>query len=171
MASRSKHAVAAGKLICLLIVAGGCTHRAGTKSLPSSAPTTALIERQHMISDQVNTAGWQKAWTNLVNDVEQGFTPTLPRLEAVEVDLVVGNSGETEDLLTLTVLDGHGKVLSAVSKTVQTGNCDQVIFEIPNGGIEVIPGKGRTADFSGSKFRCFRGHLPRHSSSQEGHGR
>jgi hypothetical protein len=30
------------------------------------------------------------------------------------------------------------------------------------------PVKGRAADFSGSKFRCSRGHLPRHSSSQKG---
>src|SRR6266478_2371724 len=32
------------------------------------------------------------------------------------------------------------------------------------------PVKGRAADFSGSIFRCSRGHLPRRSSSQKGRG-
>ncbi len=45
--------------------------------------------------DQVNTAGWEKAWTNLVNDVEQSFRPSMPRLLAVEVELTVGNVGES----------------------------------------------------------------------------
>jgi hypothetical protein len=99
------------------------------------------MEQPHMVPDQVNTAAWKEAWTNLVNDVEQGFTPTLPRVLAVEVDLVVGNPGSTEDLLTLTVLDIDGRVLSVMSKTVQAENCDQVVFVIPNGGVEVIPGQ------------------------------
>jgi len=28
----------------------------------------------------MNTAGWDKAWTNLVNDVEQTFMPSLDKL-------------------------------------------------------------------------------------------
>jgi hypothetical protein len=36
-------------------------------------------------TDQVNGAHWDKAWTNLLNDVEQSFTPSMPRLLGVEV--------------------------------------------------------------------------------------
>jgi hypothetical protein len=28
--------------------------------------------------DQANTATWQNAWTNLLNDVRQSFTPSFP---------------------------------------------------------------------------------------------
>ena len=37
-----------------------------------------------MIPDQASTAAWTKAWTNLLNDVRQTFTPSLPRLTGVE---------------------------------------------------------------------------------------
>jgi hypothetical protein len=149
MPSQLKHDVATAALSCILVVAAGCHHRAGTKSGPSGALTTVLTEQPHMIPDQVNTAGWQKAWTNLVNDVEQAFIPALPKLEAVEVDLVVGNPGTTEELLTLTVLDIDGRVLSVVSKTVQSEKCDQVIFVIPKGGVEVVPGQTYFAKLNG----------------------
>jgi hypothetical protein len=43
-----------------------------------------------MMPDQVNMTGWDGAWTNLVNDVEQAFTPSVPKLMGVEVELVVG---------------------------------------------------------------------------------
>lgn len=33
--------------------------------------------------DQSNTAFWNRAWTNLVNDVRQAFVPGLPILSAV----------------------------------------------------------------------------------------
>ena len=97
----------------------------------------------------MNTVGWEKAWTNRVNDVEQGFTPTLPRLEAVEVELVVGNRTASDELLTLTILDASGHAVSLVSRTVQTENCDQVLFMIPNGGVGVMPGQTYRLKLSG----------------------
>jgi hypothetical protein len=41
--------------------------------------------------DQVNTEGWDKAWTNLLNVYAQSFAPSLPKLLGVEVELIVGN--------------------------------------------------------------------------------
>jgi hypothetical protein len=73
-----------------------------------------------MTPDQVNTAGWDKGWTNLVNDVEQTFTPSLTKLVGVEVELLVGNAGAAEDHLTLTVLDATGRTVAVLTESVQT---------------------------------------------------
>ena len=105
-----------------------------------------------MVPDQVNTAGWDKAWTNLVNDAEQTFTPSVPKLMGVEVELVVGNPPTTEtniDGLTLRVLNASGRTLAAVTQRVSTANCDQVVFVIPNGGLEVTPGQTYRLKLSG----------------------
>jgi hypothetical protein len=112
----------------------------------------APLQQASMVPDQVNTAGWDKAWTNLVNDAEQTFTPSVPRLMGVEVELVVGNPPTTEtniDGLTLRVLNASGRTLAAVTQRVSTANCDQVVFVIPNGGLEVTPGQTYRLKLSG----------------------
>jgi hypothetical protein len=90
--------------------------------------------------DQVNTAGWDKAWTNLVNDVEQSFRPSAPRLVAVEVELIVGNVGESQDDLTLSVKNAAGDELVSVTQVVKTPDCEHLLFLFPEGGVEVTPG-------------------------------
>ena len=90
--------------------------------------------------DQANTATWTKAWTNLLNDVEQTFVPSLPRLTSVEVGLVVGNSGPPDEDLTLSLLNPEGEVLAVISKTVAVEDCVKVRFLFPNGGAQVPPG-------------------------------
>jgi len=90
-------------------------------------------------ADQVNVANWEKAWTNLVNDAEQSFVPSMPRLAAVEVELVVGNKNGPQDDLTLTVLDNQGNELVSVTQTVKTSHCEQTVFLLPEGGIDVKP--------------------------------
>ena len=114
-----------------------CRHQAVT----SSAPGTKPAEMASMQPDQVNTAGWEKAWTNLLNDVEQSFAPSFPKLLGVEVELVVGNPGAREDDLTLTVLDEKDQKLVSVTQTVEVSNYDRVLFAVPNGGIELTPGQ------------------------------
>ncbi len=94
-----------------------------------------------MRTDQVNHARWDKAWTNLLNDVEQSFTPSMPRLLGVEVELIVGNPGPPEDELILTVLDAKGNTLAVVTQTVETSGCDHTMFIIPKDGIQVTPGE------------------------------
>jgi hypothetical protein len=112
-------------------------------ALCGAATTTSMAAPggPSMKADQVNNAPWDKAWTNLVNDVQQSFKPSLPKLLAVEVDLVVGNPGPPEDELTLTVLDSAGQAVAVVTQTVQASDCDHTIFVISKDGVDVQPGQ------------------------------
>jgi hypothetical protein len=93
-----------------------------------------------MKPDQVNIAGWNKAWTNLVNIAEQSFTPSMSRLVAVEVELVVGNDNAAKDELTLSIFDASGNELTSATELVQSSNCEHALFVLPEGGVEVSPG-------------------------------
>jgi hypothetical protein len=94
-----------------------------------------------MKPDQVNVARWEKAWTNLVNDAEETFTPSLPRLLAIEMELVAGNPGPKEDDLTVEVFDASGETVASLTQTVYPSDCDHTLFVIPKRGIEVTPGQ------------------------------
>jgi hypothetical protein len=143
MAFPLKHAFAAAGLGCALLAAAGRVESAMPAPVPGSAQQAA------MKPDQVNTAGWNRAWTNLVNDVEQTFTPSAARLLGVEVELVVGNAGAVEDELTLTILDAKGRTVAVVTEAVPTADCDQVLFVIPKGGVDVMPGQTYRLKLSG----------------------
>jgi len=128
--------------------AGKCVQISGcgqccTTTVPPS------VQQASMTPDQVNTAGWTTAWTNLVNDAEQTFTPSVPRLLGVEVELVVANAGAAEDQVTLTVLNSTGRTVAEVTESVQTVDCDHVMFVIPSGGVEVTPGQAYRLKLSG----------------------
>jgi len=92
-----------------------CRHRVASSPSPS-------VPQAAMKPDQVNTDGWNKAWTNLVNDAEQTFTPSVTKLLGVELELVVGNAGAEEDELTLTIMDASGKALANITQRVQTAD-------------------------------------------------
>jgi hypothetical protein len=94
-----------------------------------------------MTPDQANTALWKNAWTNLLNDLRQSFTPSLPRLTGVEVELVVANPGASDDEVTMNLQNAGGEVLAVVSKTVPVADCRHVLFIFPNGGLRVSPGQ------------------------------
>jgi hypothetical protein len=94
--------------------------------------------RAALTPDQSNTAPWKNAWTNLKN-ARQDFVPSLPRLTAVEVELVVANSGPESDEVTLGV--GNKEVGDVVSKTVTVDDCSHVLFLLPKGGLQVVPGQ------------------------------
>jgi hypothetical protein len=128
--------------------AGKCVQISGCGQC-CRTPVPASVQQASMTLDQVNTTGWDKGWTNLVNDVEQTFTPSLTRLEGVEVKLVVGNAGAAEDQLTLTILNATGRTVAVVTKSVPTADCDQVMFVIPSGGVEVTPGQTYRLKLSG----------------------
>ena len=128
--------------------AGKCAEISGCGQCCRMA-VPASVHQGSMTPDQVNTAGWDKGWTNLVNDVEQTFTPSLSKLVGVEVQLVVGNAGAAEDHLTLTVLDATGRTVTVLTESVQTADCDQVMFVIPQGGVEVTPGQTYRLKLSG----------------------
>ena len=122
----------------VLVVTTACRHQAVTSSTPTH--TARPEEPLPMQVDQVNTAGWDKAWTNLLNDTEESFTPSLPRLMAVEVELIVGNPGEPDDELTLTIRDAQHQELSTVTQIVKVDDADHVMFLMPNGGLPINPG-------------------------------
>lgn len=133
-------------LPCLLLLSLACTRRTVSAPIPSTACTRST---QSMEADQVNTARWEKAWTNLLNDAEQSFTPVLSRMVAVEVELIVGNPGIAEDELTLIVLDPTGQAVAAVVQTVRASDSGRVLFVIPNGGVVVSPGQTYRLRLSG----------------------
>jgi len=107
---------------------------------PTAARLWTTRGSSEMKPDQINIVGWNRAWTNLVNIAEQSFTPSMPRLMAVEVELLVGNPGPPQDDLTLTVLNQQGDELVSVTQEVKTSNCEHTVFVLPNGGIDVNPG-------------------------------
>lgn len=124
-----------GTFVLLLTI--GCRHQAVTSSVPVSiSPSTETME-----VDQVNTEGWDKAWTNLLNVSEQSFTPSMPKLLGVEIDLIVGNAGGPEDELTLTILDAQDQQLASVTQTVKVSPSDRVMFFMPSGGVLLTPGQ------------------------------
>jgi len=115
-----------------------------------SPPGTPPAPHASMTTDQANTAPWKNAWTNLLNDVRQTFTPSLPRLTGVEVELVVANPGPSDDELTMYLGNAEGEVLAVVSKTVPVADCRHVLFVFPNGGFQVLPGQVYSIRLSGS---------------------
>jgi hypothetical protein len=136
----------AAALSCLLFMFTACRHKSAMSSVSTN---TSTMQQASMVPDQVNTAGWDKAWTNLVNDAEQSFKPSLAKLMAVEVELLVGNPGAPEDDVTLTVLDETGQTLAVVTRSVSTANCDQVMFLISKNGLEITPGQSYRLKLTG----------------------
>ena len=134
-------------LCCVAFINSSCRQRPAVASPPALASTSAHLPP--MAPDQTNTATWQNAWTNLVNDVRQSFTPSLPNLIAVEVQLVLANPGPPEDDLTLTLLDSTGRSVALVSKTVPASDFEHVLFVFPNGGVQVSSGQLYSLRLSG----------------------
>lgn len=115
-----------------------------------SAAAKAPVLHASMTPDQANTAVWKKAWTTLVNNIQQTFTPSLPRLTAVEVELALGNPGPPDAEVAMTVLDAEGIALAYyLSKTVPVTECGHVLFVFPNGGLRVSPGQVYSIRLSG----------------------
>jgi len=119
--------------------AGKCVQISGCGQCCRTA-VPASLEQEPMEPDQENIAGWDKAWTNLLSVAEQSFTPSLPKLLGVEVELVVGNPGEAKDELTLTIMDANNKELAVVTEQVQAANSERVMFLMPTEGVELSPG-------------------------------
>lgn len=117
-----------------------------------SAAGDRPARRAFMTPDQANTVPWKNAWTNLLNDVRQTFTPSLPKLTSVEVELVVANPGPSDDELTMHLADADGEVLATVSQTVPVADCHHVLFVFSNGGLQVSPGQVYSIRLSGGSL-------------------
>jgi hypothetical protein len=116
-----------------------CRHQTVTSSVANA--TFKPAETLSMQVDQVNTAGWERAWTNLLNVAEETFIPSRPKLLAVEVELVVGNPGQTEDELMLTILNANDEKLAVATRQVEAAASNQVRFVMPEGGVALSPGE------------------------------
>lgn len=136
-------------LIVVLSLALDAIATTREKTSTSHPPMALAPPGTSMKPDQVNAAHWDKAWTNLVNDAEQTFTPSLPKLLAVEVELVLANPGPDKDELTLTVLDTVGQTVASVTQIVQASDCDHVLFVFPKDGIDVTPGQSYRLKLTG----------------------
>ena len=132
--------------VALLLFLHGAATTAQVRFVPAMASAVPGVS---MKPDQVNATRWDKAWTNLVNDAEQTFTPSLPRLLGVEVELVLANPGDKDDDLTLTVMDAKGTPLAVVTQTVQSSDCEHTMFVIPRDGIDVTPGQTYRLELTG----------------------
>jgi hypothetical protein len=147
----STRTITFGGIVLLLVI----SQAAGKTSPPELKPRykghiwLAAPGSSGMKADQVNTEGWNKAWTNLVNDVEQTFVPSMSRLLAVEVELVVGNQNTPDDDLTLSILNSKGTALVSITRIVRAADCEHVKFLLPEAGIEVMPGDSYRIKLSG----------------------
>jgi hypothetical protein len=146
MLMKSKQNTLVGFVAISLVLYGTATTAQVKRFVPAMA---AVVPGTSMKPDQMNAARWDKAWTNLVNDAEQTFTLSLPRLLGVEVELVVANPGPADDELTLTVMDMKGQTLAVVTQTVQASDCEHMLFVIPKDGIDLIPGQAYRLKLSG----------------------
>jgi len=100
--------------------------------------------------DQSNTEPWKGAWTNL-NNVQQSFKPSLPRLTGIEVELVVANPGPASGEVTMALMNAEGENLADVSKTVTVADCNHVLFLLPKGGARVLPGQVYSIALNGDR--------------------
>ena len=138
---------------------------------PNSLRLTLVPGSSEMKPDQVNTEGWDKAWTNLVNVVEQTFIPSLPKLSVVEVELVIGNPKAPEDELTLSIMNEKGEELVSITQIVAAADCEYVRFLLPEDGIEVTPGEVYRIRLSGGivfGWKYIVGGYPKGSASFNG---
>lgn len=117
------------------------TERAAFSVIVQVRSSTGKSLNAVMTADQENTAAWKGGWTNLMNDVRQTFTPSMPKLTGVEVQLVVANPGPEEEEVTLRLLNASGEVLATVSRTVPAAECCRVLFVFPGAGLDVTPGE------------------------------
>lgn len=91
--------------------------------------------------DQSYTDDSGAGWTNLVNEAVQTFTPSLPKLARVEVQLVEANPGSAEDVVTVTLLGSTGQPMVVAEKILSTEHIGWVSFVFANGGLDVTPGE------------------------------
>ena len=94
--------------------------------------------------DQSNMPEWAGGWSIIgkgttVVRFAQTFMPQRSRLTAIEIDVLTGNRGRGDDVITASILDGD-RVLAAVSQSVREGFDGVLRFEFLPPGLMVTPG-------------------------------
>jgi hypothetical protein len=109
---------------------------------PGSGPTAP---RAPMTVDQANTVPWANASMNVHSLLRQTFTPSLPTLTGIEVELVVAKPGPANAEVTMMLVrrtsDRSEDVLAHISRNVPVADCGHVLFLLPKGGLQVSPGQ------------------------------
>lgn len=91
--------------------------------------------------DQSNTPLWTGEWTSIQsdNDMWQSFTPSVPRLIGVDIDLINANPGNGDALITVEIRRGV-EVLRSASQVVADGFDGLLFFNLfPD--VRVDPGE------------------------------
>ena len=133
-------------LIFEAVSVGEAEIRIAKGDLPGFAVTVEVkpadvTEESAIRLDQSYTDDSGAGWTNLVNAAVQTFTPTLPKLVRVEVQLVEANPGSSEDAVTVTLLSSTGQPMVVAEKVVSAEHTGWVSFVFSNGGLNVTPGE------------------------------
>ena len=129
-------------------VAEKLTFTATIRVKPASRHLLGL--QASMRPDQANTAPWTNGWTIVHPTLRQTFTPSLPIVTGVEVELVLGNPGPASAEIDMMLLDGENRGLAFLTKSVPLPDCSHVQFRIPRGGVRVTPGQVYTIQLSSS---------------------
>jgi hypothetical protein len=96
--------------------------------------------------DQMNAPEWKGGAVNISpsNQVRQTFTPTLPKLVAVELGLRTGNAGRGGDQITMDILDRNNNILFTGSAFISEGFEGFFRFNVSSQGVPVEIGKPLT---------------------------
>jgi len=87
---------------------------------------------------------WDGGWTNIVpaNHTGQTFIAKSSIFWSVEVAvLTTPNTSAKTDTISMKIFSEVGQVLTKVSKTVDSGFDGWLRFEVPGGGLQVVPGQ------------------------------
>jgi hypothetical protein len=115
-------------------------------------PASGNLSRLHtsLRLDQANKAPWKNGCAVVYPTLRQTFTPSLPRVTGVEVELVVANPGPASGEINMMLLDPENRGLALVSKSVALSDCSHVLFFLPKGGARVTPGQVYTIELGSS---------------------
>lgn len=107
-----------------------------------------------LVPDQTNTPAWGGGWTNILpgGSASQTFTPTMPVLSGVDVDLFPSSVTPGDYNVTVQVLRGS-RPLASVTQNVPPGFDGLRRFELGT-GVRVLPGESIILRVfgSGNKF-------------------
>lgn len=102
-------------------------------------------------TDQENSEPWKGRWASTANGLRETFVPKLPKLTAVEVELVaVHPDSPATGEIAMVISNAEPGMRAQVLKTVSSSDCSHVLFLLPGGGLQVSPGQTYTIQLVGA---------------------
>jgi hypothetical protein len=100
-------------------------------------------------ADQVSQPT-NRGWTVIEKETPvrtaQTFQPSLPVLNAIDVDIITGNPGYGPDTITMRVRNSGGTVIASASRYVLVGQSGPLRFQFSDSGVAVTPGATYTME-------------------------